>query len=141
MATSTNQMWLSFFLATIVAIAQASNYNLITDQIHLLRPKSGSGGAYVGGISCLSWRLGIETNNIIGWTKIPDECTDYVGHYMIGSQYRLDSQLLPTKLCYSPRASTFPRTAETCGSLTQTRPHSPTYLFTPMKDLGNNNNN
>lgn len=94
MATSTNQMWLSFFLATIVAIAQASNYNLITDQIHLLRPKPGSGGAYVGGISCLSWRLGIETNNIIGWTKIPDECTDYVGHYMIGSQYRLDSQVV-----------------------------------------------
>lgn len=94
MATSTNQRLLSFFLATIVAVAQSSNYNLITDQIHLLRPQAGSGGAYVGGISCLSWRLGIETNNIIGWTKIPNECTDYVGHYMIGSQYRLDSQVV-----------------------------------------------
>ncbi|KAL5576891.1 hypothetical protein UlMin_018590 [Ulmus minor] len=77
-----------FLLATlIVATVQAE-----ANHIHLLRPKSGAGGSKVPGLSCLSWRLGEETNNIIGWKTIPEACEGYVGHYMLGKQYRKDSK-------------------------------------------------
>ena len=85
-------MLLLFFLATIVVASQGSDLGL-SHQIHLLTPKSGSGGDYVPGLSCLSWRLGVETRNIIGWTTVPKECEGYVGHYMIGHQYREDSKV------------------------------------------------
>ncbi|GMY20531.1 acid phosphatase 1 [Fagus crenata] len=85
-------MLLLFFLATIVVASQGSDLGL-SHQIHLLTPKSGSGGDYVPGLSCLSWRLGVETRNIIGWTTVPEECEGYVGHYMIGHQYREDSKV------------------------------------------------
>lgn len=87
---------LLFSIATIdLALAHEGRFApIITNQIHLLRPKSGSGGAYVEGLSCLSWRLGVETNNIINWYNIPQTCIDYVGHYMLGSQYRQDTELV-----------------------------------------------
>ncbi|PRQ51130.1 putative Acid phosphatase [Rosa chinensis] len=83
------------FLATLVATTQGSFEHDIADQIiHLLRPKSGVGGSQVGNISCLSWRLGVETHNIIDWTTIPAACEGYVGHYMLGDQYRKDSEVV-----------------------------------------------
>ncbi|PON54487.1 Acid phosphatase [Parasponia andersonii] len=85
---------LFFFLATLVANAHGSYFPLITNQIHLLRPQSGSGGSYVEGLSCLSWRFGVETNNVIGWKTVPVTCEDYIGHYMLGSQYRKDSKVI-----------------------------------------------
>lgn len=80
-----------FFLAAIVGGSEGSELGLI-NLVHLLRPQSGSGGAPLPGVSCLSWRLGVETHNIIGWSTVPKECEDYVGHYMLGHQYRKDSQ-------------------------------------------------
>ncbi|KAM5579208.1 stem 28 kDa glycoprotein-like [Rosa sericea] len=82
---------LFFFLTTLVATTQASN-GAISHQIHLLRPQTGSSGRHVPGISCLSWRLGVETHNIVGWTTVPAACEGYVGHYMLGHQYRQDSR-------------------------------------------------
>ncbi|CAN1286222.1 Acid phosphatase 1 [Linum perenne] len=63
-------------------------------EIHLLRPRSGISGHHVEGLSCLSWRLGVETNNVIGWKTIPEECEGYVGNYMLGERYHLDSEVV-----------------------------------------------
>ncbi|KAG6669243.1 hypothetical protein I3843_01G221900 [Carya illinoinensis] len=88
-------MWQSlvFFLATILVVSQGSELGL-SHQIHLLRPKSGSGGAIVPNVSCLSWRVAVEAHNIIGWSTVPKECEGYVGHYMLGHQYRKDSKVV-----------------------------------------------
>ncbi|KAI4330655.1 hypothetical protein MLD38_028923 [Melastoma candidum] len=60
--------------------------------IHLLRPQTGSSdGPNVHGLSCLSWRLAVETDNIRDWDTVPMECEAYVGNYMLGHQYRKDS--------------------------------------------------
>ncbi|KAK1553767.1 hypothetical protein Q3G72_003407 [Acer saccharum] len=66
----------------------------IFNQIHFLRPLSGSHGHDIPGVSCSSWRLAVETNNIIGWTIVPEECVNYVGHYMLGQHYRNDSKVV-----------------------------------------------
>ncbi|VVA18604.1 PREDICTED: acid phosphatase [Prunus dulcis] len=84
---------LVFFLATVVSTTQGHE-PLVTHHIHLLRPKSGAGGDSVPGVSCLSWRLGVETNNIINWKTVPAECESYVGHYLLGHQYRKDSKVV-----------------------------------------------
>ncbi|XP_062087581.1 stem 28 kDa glycoprotein-like [Humulus lupulus] len=84
-----------FIVASLVANAYGeSYYPLITNQIHLIRPKSGSSGSPLTGLSCLSWRFGVETNNIVNWKTVPLTCEDYVGHYMLGSQYRKDSKTI-----------------------------------------------
>ncbi|KAM5579209.1 hypothetical protein ABKV19_009140 [Rosa sericea] len=82
---------LFFLLATLVSAIQASD-DALSHQIHLLRPQTGSRGSHVPGISCLSWRLGVETHNIIDWETVPAACEGYVGHYMLGHQYRKDSK-------------------------------------------------
>lgn len=79
------------FLAKTLTISQGSDQ----DKIHLLRPQSGAGGHHrVQGLSCLSWRLGVETNNVVGWDSVPGECEEYLGHYMLGHQYRKDSRMV-----------------------------------------------
>ena len=87
---------LILFLANILTISEVSSSSqpdVVHHQIHLLRPQSGDGGGnLVPGLSCLSWRLGVETNNIVGWKTVPQECEGYVGHYMLGQQYRKDSK-------------------------------------------------
>ena len=79
------------FLATMLATSYGSDMG-VSHQIHHLRLLSGSGGAHIPGLSCLSWRLGVEAHNIIGWKTIPQACENYVGHYMLGDQYRKDSK-------------------------------------------------
>ncbi|XP_062086804.1 acid phosphatase 1-like [Humulus lupulus] len=86
-------LFLLFLAANILVLASAKGSH-ISNQIHLLRPQSGSGGSRVKGLSCQSWRYGVETNSVIGWKTIPVTCEDYVGHYMLGSQYRKDSNLI-----------------------------------------------
>ncbi|KAM1359617.1 acid phosphatase 1-like [Malus sylvestris] len=82
---------LLFLLAIFFSTTQAYE-PLINHHIHLLRPKSGAGGSSVPGVSCLSWRLGVEVRNIINWKTVPAQCESYVGHYMLGHQYRKDSK-------------------------------------------------
>ncbi|RVW51998.1 Acid phosphatase 1 [Vitis vinifera] len=77
---------LLFLLASTVELSPG-----ISLEIHLLRPQLGSSGHHVPGLSCLSWRLGVETHNIIEWSTVPQVCESYVGHYMLGDQYRKDS--------------------------------------------------
>ncbi|KAI3786136.1 hypothetical protein L1987_45267 [Smallanthus sonchifolius] len=79
----------SLFLILMVTIATAVA-SPIKNQIHLLMPHSGSGGHKHSDLNCLSWRLAVETNNLQDWTQVPQACADYVGHYMLGKQYRQD---------------------------------------------------
>ncbi|KAF5793337.1 putative Acid phosphatase [Helianthus annuus] len=76
-----------FILMLTITTAVASP---IKNQIHLLRPHSGSAGHKHSDINCLSWRLAVETDNLQDWTLVPQACKDYVGHYMLGKQYRDD---------------------------------------------------
>ncbi|XP_058074118.1 acid phosphatase 1-like [Magnolia sinica] len=84
------------FLTTIVATSHASDLERggIPLPIHLLRPLTGSRDLHIHGISCSSWRLAVETNNIRDWTTVPQSCENYVGHYMLGHLYREDSKMV-----------------------------------------------
>ncbi|KAL5202309.1 hypothetical protein ABZP36_013261 [Zizania latifolia] len=64
--------------------------------IQELRPRQGLSGqlAARAGIKCGSWRLGVETHNVIDWKTVPAECESYVGNYMLGDRYRHDSQVV-----------------------------------------------
>ncbi|KAL3366418.1 hypothetical protein AABB24_011211, partial [Solanum stoloniferum] len=84
-----------FLFSAIVAVALASNVEEVISQvveIHRLRPQTGSAGYTVPQLDCLSWRLAVETNNLQNWKLVPKECTNYVGHYMLGKQYRHDCE-------------------------------------------------
>ncbi|XP_019196282.1 PREDICTED: acid phosphatase 1-like [Ipomoea nil] len=74
-------------LATIPTFSHADS---IPNQIHSLRPHTAGGGHHIPGVNCLSWRLGVEANNIRDWAMVPQQCEEYVGHYMLGHQYRDD---------------------------------------------------
>uniref|UniRef100_A0A0D6QTH6 Acid phosphatase n=1 Tax=Araucaria cunninghamii TaxID=56994 RepID=A0A0D6QTH6_ARACU len=43
---------------------------------------------------CESWRFGVETHNVRGWKKIPQQCREFVEKYMMGSLYAIDSALV-----------------------------------------------
>ncbi|PHT46082.1 hypothetical protein CQW23_15240 [Capsicum baccatum] len=86
-----------FFFATTVAVALASTSDDVEAisqvvEIHRLRPQTGSAGHRVPQLDCLSWRLALETNNLRDWKLVPSACEDYVGHYMLGKQYRRDCE-------------------------------------------------
>ncbi|KMT01757.1 hypothetical protein BVRB_9g212060 [Beta vulgaris subsp. vulgaris] len=80
------------FLLGVLVISHFPNANAhaYPNPINLLMPHSGSAGHRVPGLNCLSWRLAVETYNLREWRTIPEECEGYVGHYMMGSQYRKD---------------------------------------------------
>ncbi|KAL1551598.1 acid phosphatase 1-like [Salvia divinorum] len=79
------------FLATLFLSSHAQS-DVVVNPIRQLRPLSGAGGHHIKGVSCLSWRLAVETNNLQGWKLVPQSCERYVGHYMLGDQYRLDCE-------------------------------------------------
>ncbi|KAK3018945.1 hypothetical protein RJ639_003542 [Escallonia herrerae] len=79
-----------FFLLVTTLLATHSHAASPSDQVHLLRPQSGAAGKHIHGVNCLSWRLAVETNNLQKWTLVPEACEQYVGHYMLGRQYRDD---------------------------------------------------
>ncbi|XP_021765370.1 acid phosphatase 1-like [Chenopodium quinoa] len=83
---------LIFFLGVLVTSSFFSNVKAheYPHSIHLLMPRSGSAGHKIEGLNCLSWRLAVETNNLRDWKTVPEECEGYVGHYMMGAQYRKD---------------------------------------------------
>ncbi|PSS07386.1 Acid phosphatase [Actinidia chinensis var. chinensis] len=79
-------------IAAVVAAATTGSEEEFLNQIHVLQPRHGAGGTPVQGLSCLSWRLSVEAHNVINWKTVPQACEDYVGHYMLGHQYRKDSE-------------------------------------------------
>ncbi|KAJ4704203.1 putative Acid phosphatase 1 [Melia azedarach] len=54
----------------------------------------GSGVPSDGASYCLSWRLGVEANNVRAWRTVPTQCLRYVENYMIGGQYDRDVELI-----------------------------------------------
>lgn len=78
------KLFLIFFLIATISVSAWG------DHIHPLRPQSGAGGRHIPGINCLSWRLAVEVDNIRDWDLVPAACENYVGHYMLGHQYRKD---------------------------------------------------
>ncbi|KAL5227180.1 hypothetical protein ABZP36_015445 [Zizania latifolia] len=54
----------------------------------LITGKLGDGGY------CDSWRVGVEANNVRGWTTVPHKCQNYVENYMRGQAYRRDSEVV-----------------------------------------------
>ncbi|KAL2555092.1 HAD superfamily [Forsythia ovata] len=81
------------FLATVSATCHANCFiEQVVHQIHPLRPRSGAGGYRLENINCQSWRLAVETKNIINWKLVPEACEGYIGHYMLGKQYRKDCE-------------------------------------------------
>nr|GMD38724.1 acid phosphatase 1-like [Ipomoea batatas] len=78
---------------TVIAAPQPA-YIEQAVEIHRLRPQTGSAGHRIPQIDCLSWRLGVETNNIRDWKLVPSDCENYVGHYMLGEQYRDDCEIV-----------------------------------------------
>ncbi|KAK8479041.1 hypothetical protein V6N13_078029 [Hibiscus sabdariffa] len=81
------------FLATTISDGSPAKETIPGDKV-LLGHGSGPGVDRAPGLSCLSWRLAVETNNIINWNTVPGQCEDYVGYYMMGQQYRKDSAMV-----------------------------------------------
>ncbi|KAL3839928.1 hypothetical protein ACJIZ3_024519 [Penstemon smallii] len=48
---------------------------------------------------CLSWRLGVEANNIRAWRTVPAQCSRHVELYMIAGQYQRDVNLIVDNIC------------------------------------------
>ncbi|KAK8479039.1 hypothetical protein V6N11_005293 [Hibiscus sabdariffa] len=82
---------LFLFLATTLSDGSPDKETIPGHKVLLLGPSSGHGVDRVSGLSCLSWRLAVETNTIIDWDIVPGQCEDYVGYYMLGHQYKKDS--------------------------------------------------
>lgn len=87
-----------FLISTIVAVtavaSTSNNVEVISQvvEIHRLRPQTGSAGYRVPQLDCLSWRLAVETNNLQNWKLVPSACENYIGHYILGKQYRHDCE-------------------------------------------------
>ncbi|KAF5793342.1 putative Acid phosphatase [Helianthus annuus] len=78
------------FLCLILVVTITTSLAFpINHQNYLVLPHSLQGSG-----ACLSWRVGVEANNIRAWTQVPTKCVDYIGSYMTGSQYRQDCNLV-----------------------------------------------
>jgi len=80
-------------LPTVRATEEAAAHlqeGVATPLIHALHPLLGSAGdlGRLAGVPCDSWRLAVEAYNKRDWKTVPANCKDYVGHYMLGQQYR-----------------------------------------------------
>ncbi|CAN6345520.1 unnamed protein product [Urochloa humidicola] len=63
--------------------------------IHALRPLVGSAATDLNlDVPCDSWRLAVETGNIIGWKTVPAHCELYIRNYMLLGQYSRDSKVV-----------------------------------------------
>uniref|UniRef100_A0A6M2EDA5 Acid phosphatase n=1 Tax=Populus davidiana TaxID=266767 RepID=A0A6M2EDA5_9ROSI len=59
---------------------------------NILNKKVTNGAASFLKSYCESWRINVELNNIKGFEVVPQECVDFIKHYMKSSQYTADSE-------------------------------------------------
>ncbi|CAJ1951062.1 unnamed protein product [Sphenostylis stenocarpa] len=57
-----------------------------------LQMKTAYHDQYPTEVSCASWRLAVEANNLIKWKTVPAPCQEYMADYLLGDQYRSDSK-------------------------------------------------
>ncbi|XP_068640606.1 acid phosphatase 1-like [Aristolochia californica] len=84
-------LFLLLIVATFLSVSTAADKSR---QIHPLRSLEAAGDHQDHGISCDSWRVAVETNNIREWDAVPVSCEFYVGNYMQGGLYRKDSAFI-----------------------------------------------
>nr|GMC78172.1 acid phosphatase 1-like [Ipomoea batatas] len=99
MPTTLALLLLLLSLAIAAAAAKSHDYyHPLALNDHLLRHRARAGGRHrsrgagrhIPYLNCLSWRLGVEANNIRDWPMVPRLCEGYIRHYMLGRQYRDD---------------------------------------------------
>ncbi|GJR49147.1 acid phosphatase, class B-like protein [Tanacetum coccineum] len=61
----------------------------------------------LSGPQTLRPRLLELTNNLQKWKQVPEECETYIGHYMLGEQYRKDVELVTDKAAMAYNATSF----------------------------------
>lgn len=44
--------------------------------------------------SCLSWRVAVESGNLVEWSTVPTHCVAYVKDYMLRGQYHRDVRMV-----------------------------------------------
>ncbi|XP_040384591.1 stem 28 kDa glycoprotein-like [Oryza brachyantha] len=78
------------FLAVLPASAGAGDVSALSfvDRLRQIGIPVGDGDY------CDSWRLGVEANNVRGFTTAPRKCDNYVENYMRGHHYRRDSKVV-----------------------------------------------
>nr|AFK47047.1 unknown [Lotus japonicus] len=61
---------------------------------HESNDNESTSSSFIDGRFCLSWRLGVETNNVLLWRTVPTQCLQYVEDYLIHGQYDRDLELI-----------------------------------------------
>lgn len=81
MVSRTRKVWLSFLLTMLCGSCCARPYYSGLPSKDPLDEAS---------VFCLSWRLGVEANNVRWWRTVPTQCQHHVENYMNGGQYERD---------------------------------------------------
>ncbi|KAM7254516.1 hypothetical protein ACFE04_003896 [Oxalis oulophora] len=78
---NTLMLFFTVFLILATTISAGDHHKLreIQDQLHA-----------DDDLNCVSWRWGVEVDNIRNFIVVPKECKTYIGHYLLGKQYRKD---------------------------------------------------
>ncbi|KAM7254479.1 hypothetical protein ACFE04_003859 [Oxalis oulophora] len=79
---NTLTQFFSFLILSLATTISASNHYQLRPRLDQLQSDNE--------LNCVSWRWAIEVDNIRNWNVVPIECESYIGHYMLGKQYRKD---------------------------------------------------
>ncbi|GJV36618.1 acid phosphatase 1 [Tanacetum coccineum] len=72
----------------LVSVLTAADWNIMNQKL-----KSTKSGLQITLKNyCEGWRMNVELNNVRDFTVVPAECTSYIGKYMAGSQFKIDSE-------------------------------------------------
>ncbi|CAL4910004.1 unnamed protein product [Urochloa decumbens] len=87
-------LWTRTERAVKAAAERFVDEDLTAPVIHPLRPRVGSAEPDPIGVPYDSWRLAVETGNIIDWETVPAHWLVDTRKYLIGGQYRQDSKVV-----------------------------------------------
>lgn len=76
-------------LVVLLFLAVLSKAVSYSPKPYTRRSEASEGASY-----CLSWRLGVEANNIRMWRTVPTQCLSHIEAYMVGRQYNRDLNLI-----------------------------------------------
>lgn len=76
-------------LVVLLFLAVLSKAVSYSPKPYTRRSEASEGASY-----CLSWRLGVEANNIRMWRTVPTQCLSHIEAYMVGGQYNRDLNLI-----------------------------------------------